>query len=76
MDCGHGEHNMSAMDDCSMSCCHNVEQSAVHANLYLLTPPSLSISLAPYSAISLSSTVIKLSQAFAPLAPPPKSLVS
>jgi len=31
--CGHGEHDMSTMDNCSISCCHNTEQPAVHANL-------------------------------------------
>jgi hypothetical protein len=76
MDCGHSGHDKSKMDSCTMSCCHNVEQSAVHANLYLLTPISLSTSLAPYSAIAFSSAPTKISLVFAPLAPPPKSLVS
>jgi hypothetical protein len=76
MDCGHGEHNMSTMDNCSMSCCHNTEQPAVHANLFLLTPLSISTWLAPSSAVSSSSAITKVSLAYAPLAPPPKSLVS
>jgi hypothetical protein len=76
MDCGHGEHNMSTMDNCSMSCCHNAEQSTVHANLYLLTPISLSTSLAWLSEMSFAPTATSLFPAFAPLAPPPKSSVS
>ena len=76
MDCGHSGHDMSKMDNCSMSCCHNIEQSAVHANLFLLTPLSLSTSPAPSSAISFSSGVVKIFLAFAPLAPPPRSLGS
>ncbi len=36
MDCGHGEHNMSTMDNCSMSCCHDTDLPAVHGNLFLL----------------------------------------
>jgi hypothetical protein len=72
MDCGHGEHNMSTMDNCSISCCHNTEQPAVHANLYLLTPVSLCTSLAPLSATLLAPAATSLYPAVAPLAPPPK----
>jgi len=76
MDCGHGEHNVGAMDKCSMSCCQNTEQPAVHGNLFLLTPLSVSTSLAPYSAASFSNAITKISLAYAPLAPPPKSFLS
>ena len=75
MDCGHGEHNMGGMEHCSMSCCHNTEQPAIHGNLFLLTPLSVSMSLAPHSAISLLSATAKISLAYAPLAPPPKSFL-
>ena len=76
MDCGHGEHNMSTMDNCSMSCCQNTEQPAIHGNLFLLTPLSVSTSLTRLSEISFAPAATNLSPAFAPLAPPPKSSVS
>jgi len=76
LDCGHGGHDMSKMDSCTMSCCQNTEQTAVHANLFLLTPLSVSTSVAPHSAISFSSATTKISPVFAPLAPPPKSFLS
>jgi len=76
MDCGHGEHNMGTMDKCSMSCCQNSGQPAVHANLFLLTPLSVPTSLAPLSEISFAPATTNLSPALAPLAPPPKSSVS
>ena len=76
MDCGHGEHDMSTIDNCSNSSCHNTEQPAVHANLYLLIPVSLCTSLAPLSAALLAAAAADFSPAYAPVAPPPKSLVS
>ncbi len=76
MDCDHGEHDMGTMDNCSMSCCHSVEQFGIHANLYLLTPLSLFTSLARPSEISIVPAATNLSPAFAPLAPPPKSFLS
>ena len=76
MDCGHGEHNMNTMDNCSLSCCHDSERPVVHANLFLLTPLSVSTSLASYSAIPFSGAISKISLARAPLAPPPKSFLS
>jgi hypothetical protein len=75
MDCGHNGHVMSKTDSCTMSCCHNVEQSTVLGNLFLLDPGSLSTSLAPLSAASLAHAATDLSRAFAPLAPPPKSFL-
>ena len=76
MDCGHGEQHMNTMENCSMSCCHNTEQPAAHANPFLLTPLSVSTSLAPYSEVSFSRAITKISPVFAPLAPPPKSFLS
>jgi len=76
MNCGHSGRDMSTMDNCSLSCCHNTEQPAIHANLFLLTPLSISTSLAPLSEISFAPATTNLSPAFAPLAPPPKSFVS
>jgi len=76
MDCGHGEHNMSTMDNCSMSCCHDTEQPAIHGNLFLLTQLSVSTSFTRLSDISFAPAATNLSPVFAPLAPPPKSFVS
>jgi hypothetical protein len=76
MDCGHGEHNMSTMDNCSLSCCHDSERPVVHGNLFLLTPLPVPTALASCSAIPFSSTISKISLAHAPLAPPPKSFLS
>jgi len=76
MDCGHSGHDVSKMHSCSMSCCQNTEQPAVHGNLFLLTPLSLATSLARISEISSAPDTTSLSPAFAPLAPPPKSFAS
>jgi hypothetical protein len=76
MDCGHEGHDMSKMLACSMSCCHTVEQAAVHAYLFLLTPVSLSTALAPQSLASVTLTTTRISPVFAPLAPPPESPAS
>jgi hypothetical protein len=76
MDCDRGEHHMSTMDNCSMSCCQNTEQPAVHCNLFLLTPVPVSASLAPLSATSLTPTATGISRAYAPPAPPPKFAVT
>jgi hypothetical protein len=75
MDCGHGEHNLSTIVNCSMSCCDNTEQPAVHGNLFLLTALSVSTSLTRLSEISFAHPTTNLSPAFAPLAPPPKSFL-
>src|SRR5260221_12529416 len=72
-DCDHHDHGANKTQSCSMSCCHNGEQPAVHAHIFLLTPLSLDAELAPLSLASLSAAPKKFSSVFAPLAPPPKS---
>jgi len=73
MDCDHADHS-SKVNACSMSCCNNLEQIAVHAHIFLLTPLGISTELIPLSAASLAPANVSASQAFAPLAPPPKPL--
>lgn len=76
MECGHEGPGMGKMQACSMSCCHTVEQAFVHAHIFLLTPLSISPRLAPLSSTTSAFSITKTSPAFAPLAPPPKSLAS
>ncbi len=76
MDCGHEGHDSNKMRSCSISCCHDVEQSAVHAHVFLLTPLSVSTALAPSSFTPLTSIAQKVSPVFAPLGPPPKPFSS
>ena len=76
MDCGHESHDSNKVRSCSISCCHDVEQSAVHAHVFLLTSLSVSTALAPSSFAPLTSIVQKVSPVFAPLGPPPKPFSS
>jgi len=76
MDCGHEGHDSNQMRSCSISCCHDVEQSAVHAHIFLLTRLSVSTALAPSSFTPLTSIAQKVSRVFAPLGPPPKPFSS
>jgi hypothetical protein len=72
-DCDHHDHGANKMRSCSMSCCHTVEQPAVHAHLFVLTPIFVTAALAPRSIATLALAALRLSLAFAPPAPPPKS---
>src|SRR6267142_6924713 len=76
MDCGHEGHDSNQMRSCSISCCHDVEQSVVHAHIFLLTPLSVSTALAPSSFTRLTSIAQNVSPVFAPLGPPPKPFSS
>ncbi len=76
MDCGHQGHDSNKMRSCSISCCQDVEQSAVHAHIFLLTSFSVSTTLAPSSFTPLTSIAAKVSPVFAPLGPPPKPFSS
>lgn len=76
MDCGHENRDSNKMRSCSVSCCHDVEQSAVHAHIFLLTPLSVSTALAPSSFTPFTFIGAKVSPVFAPLGPPPKPLFS
>src|SRR2546429_5555246 len=66
MDCGHDARDVSKMSSCSMSCCQNTESSAIHANLFVLTPLSVPTSLILFSATTLAPASTNISQAFAP----------
>lgn len=70
-DCGH---HISQLQSCSLSCCQNAEQPAAHAHVYLLMPVTLATNLALITATAPGAAPIKISPAFSPLAPPPKSL--
>ena len=76
MDCNHHGHSANKMQSCTMSCCQNVQQPALHAHIFLLTAVSLQSSLVRVSSASPALSASKISPAFAPLAPPPKSLAS
>jgi len=76
MDCGHEQHSAKNMRSCSVSCCHSIEQSATHANIYLLTPVSVTTGLALNASASTVASDPNISPSFAPLAPPPKSHLS
>jgi hypothetical protein len=75
MDCNHNMSDRAAsLRTCSMSCCSTTEQSALHAQVFVLSPD-----LAPLSFVRLSEAVPFLSYdeeigVFSPLSPPPKSL--
>jgi len=76
MDCGHEGHDSNKMRSCSISCCHDVEQSAVHAHIFLPTPLSVPTALASSSFTPLTSMAQKVSPVFAPPGPPPKPFSS
>jgi hypothetical protein len=73
MDCHGDKHNVNQMDSCSISCCHTDQRAAVNANIFVLTPISVSTPLLTNTQTFLAFAATGLSLAFAPLAPPPKS---
>jgi hypothetical protein len=73
MDCHGDKHNVNQMDSCSISCCHTDQRAAVNANIFVLTPISVSMSLVANTQTFFAFAATGLSLAFAPLAPPPKS---
>jgi hypothetical protein len=73
MDCHGDKHNVNQMDSCSISCCHTDQRTAVNANIFVLTPISVSMPLLANTQTFLAFAATGLSLAFAPLAPPPKS---
>jgi len=74
MQCEHGANGGTAkLQDCSMSCCHTTEQSAVHSQVFVLSPDVAPPSFAPLSeAVSVLSHDEEFGP-FSPLSPPPKS---
>jgi hypothetical protein len=75
--CGHNmNQGADKVEHCSVSCCKTDEQSAVHSNVFLLSPIVVLASANPLSeAISIFEAGETLA-AFAPLSPPPKFLHS
>jgi hypothetical protein len=76
MDCDHVGHSASKVSTCSLSCCHDAQSSVAAAHIFLLAPMTLSIALAPLFSASAAPWTSSKSLAFAPPAPPPKSLIS
>jgi len=75
MDCHGDKRNVNQMDSCSISCCHTDQRAAVNANIFVLTPISVSMPLLANTQTVLAFAAAGLSLAFAPLAPPPKSFL-
>jgi len=73
MDCDHKQaHSRDNVQSCSMSCCKTTEPFAVHAHVFLLSPP---IELASANAFPETVSPLGASETavpFAPLSPPPK----
>ena len=76
MGCEHGANGATKLQKCSMSCCQTTEQSAVHAQLFVLSPEVTPLAFAPLSdAVSLLTYDEEIGS-FSPLSPPPKSRFS
>jgi hypothetical protein len=75
MDCHADKHNVNQMDSCSISCCHTDQRAALNANIFVLTPISVSMPLLANTQTFLAFAATGLCLAFAPLAPPPKSFL-
>jgi hypothetical protein len=76
MDCDHQHGHDAAMDACSMSCCHNETQAAVHANIFLLVAPASPPELAAADLASKLPPSLNVFFKSAPLSPPPENFVS
>ena len=79
MDCGrHMQHDSGApasqLEACSMSCCNTTEQSAVHSNVFLLSPVVVLASTNPRSETISRPDPGEAAVFFVPLSPPPESL--
>ena len=77
MDCEHGANGGAAkLQNCSMSCCQTAEQSAVHAQVFVLSQDATPPASVPLSeAVSLLAFDEEIGS-FSPLSPPPKSAAS
>jgi hypothetical protein len=77
MVCEHGANGgAEKLQNCSMSCCQTTQQSAVHAQVFVLSPDVTSPAFAPLcEAVSLFTYDEEIGS-FSPLSPPPKSSVS
>jgi hypothetical protein len=77
MDCEHSTNGGAAkLQNCSMSCCQTTEQSAVHAQVFVLSPDVTPASFAPLCEALSSRTCDEEIGPFSPLSPPPKSAAS
>jgi hypothetical protein len=77
MDCDHSmNHNGSKLQACSMSCCNTSEQSAVHANVFVLSPVVTLAAIYPLSETLSNRDARESVSSFAPLSPPPEFLPS
>jgi hypothetical protein len=77
MDCEHGANGGAAkLQNCSMSCCQTTEQSAVHAQVFVLSPDVTPPAFAPLSEAVSFVTFDEKIGSFSPLSPPPKSAAS
>ena len=74
MDCEHGAHTGAAkLQDCSMSCCRTMEQSTVHAQVFVLSPDVTCPAFASLPEAVYLLTYDEEIGSFSPLSPPPKS---
>jgi hypothetical protein len=76
MDCDHHSRGASKMQDCSMSCCHTVEQTAVHAHIYVLISLPIGIGFRPLSSVVPAISASRIFPTVSPLSPPPKPVAS
>src|SRR5690349_9576617 len=75
MGCEHSANGGEAkLQNCSMSCCQTTEQSAVHAQVFVVLPDVTPPAFAPLSEALSLLTYDEEIGSFAPLSPPPKSL--
>jgi hypothetical protein len=77
MDCEHGAKGDAAkLQSCSMSCCQTTEQSAVHAQVFVLSPDVTPPAFVPLAEAVSVTTFDEEIGSFSPLSPPPKSTAS
>jgi len=76
MGCEHGTNGVTKFEKCSMSCCPTREQSAVHAQVFVLSPDVTPPAFAPLSEAVPLFTYDEEIGSFSTLSPPPKSLSS
>ncbi len=77
MDCDHSiNHDGSKLRACSMSCCNATEQSAVHSNVFVLSPVVALAAIYPVSETLSNRDARECVSSFLPLLPPPEFLPS
>jgi len=73
---GDTQSGAGTLQACSMSCCQTMEPSAVHTNLFVLSPTPVLVAFAPLPEIVSEPGFSGNTGSFSPLSPPPKSLFS